>query len=115
MLAGMRSVIVQLAWVFLRGILPYPDPLRRARIRRASRKLIKCDPWPEDDASGADAAQLALLRLLWLQGQVRRAVTLRQREASASLARPPLELCITGLWCRHTDDAPKRLAGRATA
>jgi hypothetical protein len=115
MLAGMAAVIVQLAWVFLRGILPYPDPLRRARMRRAARKLIECDPWPEDAATGDDAAQLALLRLLWLQGQVRRAVTLRQREASAMLNRSALELCITGLWCLHNDDAPRALGGRDRA
>ena len=34
--------------------------------RHQARALIDCKKWPGDDATGAEAAQLALLRLLWL-------------------------------------------------
>jgi len=107
----MLSAVRQLAWMFLRCLLPCPDLLRRARVRRAARRLITCDPWPERKATGADVAQLALLRLLWLQEQVRHAVILRQREASAVLARSALEVCITGLWGLRNPDAARELGG----
>jgi hypothetical protein len=76
------------------------------------RRLVTCDPWPEEAAKGDGVARLALLRLLWLQGQVHRSVVLRQREAAALLARSMVELCITGLWALGNDQAPKALGGR---
>jgi len=90
----------------LRGLLPYPDPFRRRRVRKAARRLVVCDPWPADDAiTGPDVAQLALLRLLWLQGQTRRASRGRHRESAVLLARSSLETCILGLYCLHCPDA----------
>jgi hypothetical protein len=89
----------------LRGLLPYPDPARRRRVRRAASRLVVYEPWSADDATmGRDAAQLALLRILWLQKQTRRAACSRQREAAALLARSALEACILGLYCLHAED-----------
>jgi hypothetical protein len=62
-------------------------------------------------ASGADAAQLALLRLLFLQRQTRRAVQTRQAEAATMLARTSIETLIAGLYCLHEPDAVARLQG----
>jgi hypothetical protein len=100
-----------IARTVLRSVLPYPDPLRRARVRRSARNLATRVPWPRDEAavSGLDCARLALLRLLWLQQQTRRAVWTRQREGAALLARTAIETCILGLWCLHDTDAAGRL------
>lgn len=92
--------------------MPSPDPVRRTRFRRDAYELVTCEPWPDDDAKGPDAAQLALLRLLFLQRQVRRAVRWRQREAAALLGRSAAETCIVGLYGLHTEDAAKALAAK---
>jgi hypothetical protein len=106
---GVLSNLWQIVWVILRCLLPYPDPLRRVRFHRKARKLITCDPWPGEQAKGPQAAQLALLRLIWLQRQVRRAARWRQTEAAALLARSATETCILGLYCLYNDDATKAL------
>lgn len=106
------SNLRQLAWTIIRCLLPYPDPLRRARFHRKARKLITCKPWPGEQAKGPDAAQLALVRLIWLQRQVRRAVRWRQAEAAALLARSATETCILGLYCLYNDDATKALTSK---
>lgn len=92
------------------GLAPYPDLRRRRTVRAATRRLVVCRPWPADSAvTGADLAQLTLLRLLDLQKQTRRAVRGRQREAAALLARSSLEACFMGLYCLRTADAVPRL------
>jgi hypothetical protein len=95
----------------LRGVLPYPDPVRRARVRRRARNLAARDPWPQDEAAatGLDYATLALLRTLALQRATRRAVRNRDREGAALLARTSMETCILGLWCVHIPEAADRL------
>ena len=105
------SVVLVIAGTVLRGVLPYPDLVRRARIRRRARDLAGRDLWPQDEAAvtGLDFARLALLRLLWLQRETRRAVRTRQREAAALLARTSMETCILGLWCLHNPDASSKL------
>jgi hypothetical protein len=76
----------------------------------AARSLVDCEPWPDDDATtGADAAKLALLRLLWLQRQTRSAARHRNGEATVLLARSLVEACILGLYCLHKPDAIPRL------
>jgi hypothetical protein len=107
---------------YLRGVLPYPDLLRRRRIRRAALRLVTCEEWPGADATGTDAAQLALLRLLWLQRLTRNAVSERRAEEAALLARAALETCIVGLYCVHSGDsiaylsaANYRTAGQAVS
>jgi hypothetical protein len=102
----------EVAWPVLRCFLPYADLIRRVRLRSAAFKLVDCEPWPEEEATGPDAAKLALLRMLFLQREVRRAVRWRQREAAALLARSATETCMVGLYCLHNNDAPKSLEGR---
>jgi hypothetical protein len=101
----MLSDATKLAWAGVRGLLPYPDLLRRIRMRRAAFKLVTCRKWPGDDATGVDAAQLALLRLLWLQRRVRRAVRSRRGEEAAYLARAVVDACVVGLYCLHSGTA----------
>lgn len=101
----MLSNTGKLAWATLRGLLPYPDLPRRLRMRREAFKLITCDRWPGDNATGEDAAQLALLRLLWLQQRIRRMVRLGHREEAALLARSAVDACIVGLYCLHSGTA----------
>jgi hypothetical protein len=100
----MRSALVT-SRQFLKGMLPYPDLLRRHRVRRRAHRLVTCKHWPGDDATGMEAAQLALLRLLWLQRITRDAVTERRGEDAALMARTALETCIVGLYCAYSGDA----------
>ena len=109
----MLKSLWQIIWPPLRNaLLPYPDIRRRRRIHRAARALVAPGPWPGDAASGVDAAQLALLHVLWLQRQTRRAVRRRSHDAAALTARVTLETCFLGVYCLHADDAVKKLAGR---
>jgi hypothetical protein len=96
------------------SFLPVPDLPSRLRVRRVARSLVACDPWPGMEATGSNAAQLALLRLLHLQKETRRAVRSRQDEAVTRLARTAIETLITGLYCVHEPTAPARLQGEAT-
>ncbi|WP_433393047.1 hypothetical protein [Micromonospora sp. KLBMP9576] len=107
----MTPIVLVIARTVLRSVLPYPDLLRRARVRRRARCLISRAPWPQDEmaVNGSDFAQLALLRLLWLQRETHRAVRTRQREAAALLARTSMETCILGLWCLHNPAAASKL------
>lgn len=81
------------------------------RARKAARGLIRCSPWPGDGATPPDIAQLALLRLLWLQRETHRAARRRQFEATALLARAALETGIAGLYWLYAEDAVVRLGG----
>jgi hypothetical protein len=99
----------QIVWVFLRGVLPYPDLHRRIIVHRRAARLVTCEPWPGDDATGADAAQLALYRLLWLQRHIRHAVRSRRTEEAALLARAAVDACIIGLYCLHSGEAVNAL------
>ncbi|MEV6012603.1 hypothetical protein AB0M29_38165 [Streptomyces sp. NPDC051976] len=94
----------------VRGLLPYPEPFRRRRVRAAAHRLVTCENWPDDDkTTGVDVAQLALLRLLWLQDQTRRASTGRHKEATVLLARAAVEGCLLGLYSLHVPGAVARL------
>ena len=101
------SIVLVIARLVVRGVMPYPDLLRRGRVRRRARILVTGELWPQDEAdvTGLDYAHLALLRLLWLQRETRRAVRTRQREAAAQLARTCVETSILGLWCLQSPDA----------
>jgi len=82
----------------LRAVLPHFDPRHRRDVRAAARRLVTCAPWPGDGATSLDVAQLALLRLLWLQRETHRAARARQSEATVLMARAAVELCIAGLY-----------------
>jgi len=103
----------QRAWPYIRsivlGLLPVPDLMARRRVRRTADKLVSCDPWPGMDATGLDAAEVSIYRLLWLQGQTRRAVRGRHREAATMLARASLETLVVGLYCLHWPGAVAQL------
>ena len=95
----------------LRAFLPYPDLPRRVRIRHRAFTLISLRQWPGDDAAtGADAAQLALLRALEIQRRIRRAVRWRRRDEAALLARSAIDNVIVGLYCLHHPDAVTKLS-----
>jgi hypothetical protein len=102
-----RAVWMQ-AWPFLLAVLPVLDLPSRYRVRRLAAGLVRCDPWPGMAATGEDAAQLAILRLRWLQHHTRRAVRGRQDDAAVMLARVS-ETLITGLNCLYEQDAVAKL------
>ena len=78
-------------------------------MRRSARQLVTLRIWPEMEATSAEAAQLAMLRLLWLQRQTRRAVRGRHREAAAMLARASVEMLFLGLYCLRVPEAVSQL------
>ena len=96
------------ALFLLRSLLPYPDLLRRRRMRKSARRLIVSALWPEDHATSLDIAQLALLRLLWLQRETHRAARKGLADATALLARAAVETCIAGLYWIHREEAVAR-------
>jgi hypothetical protein len=92
--------------VLVLSTLPVPDLPDRRKVRRAAVELARgCDPWPGLDATGADAARLALIRLLYLQQAARRAVRSRQDEAATMLARVAIETYIAGMYCLYEPGA----------
>jgi hypothetical protein len=95
--------------VWILGLLPCPDLVSRYRMRRAARKLVKLSAWPGLGAISAQATQLAMLRLLWLQRQTRRAVRGRHREAAIMLARACVETLFLGLYCLREPEAVAQL------
>jgi hypothetical protein len=97
--------------VLVLSVLPVPDLVSRRRVRRTALSLVRCVPWPGMEATGADAAQLALLRLLALQKAIHRAVRTRQDEAATVLARVAIDMLITGLYCIHEPTAVAQLQG----
>jgi hypothetical protein len=91
------------------GMLPSPDLVSRYRMRRAARRLVTLPAWPGMTASSAEAAQLAMLRLLWLQRETHRAVRGRHREAATMLARASVEALLLGMYCLRVPDAIVKL------
>ncbi len=108
-LVGLRTLAIQIA----KGVLPYPDVVRRWKVRMRARRLIRFAPWPGNDATPLQLAQLCLVRSLALQRQTHRAVRWRQSEAAAQLARSSVENTILGLWCLHANQPMDRLRGSA--
>ena len=78
-------------------------------MRHAARKLAPLRTWPGMDATSAQVAQLAMLRLLWLQRQTRRAVRGRHREAAIMLARACVETLLLGVYSLREPKAVTQL------
>ncbi len=91
------------------GFLPCPDLVSRYRMRRAAHRLVTLRNWPDMEAKSDQVAQLALMRLLWLQRQTRRAVRGRHREAAVMLARASVETLFLGLYCLRVPSAVTQL------
>jgi hypothetical protein len=104
------NAVLGVSWQLMRAVLPYPDLWRRWRVNRRAHKLITCRLWPGDDATGMDAAQLALLRMLWLQRLTRNSVSMRRDDDVVLLARTAIETCIVGLYCVYSGDAIAHLS-----
>ena len=105
-----ESLLKNLVWPFVRSLLPLPDLVRRLRVRRAAMRLVALEAWPSDDATtGPDVAQLAMLRLLWLQRETRSLTRGRHREAAVLMSRSALETCILGLYCLLAEDPVSKL------
>jgi len=81
--------------------LPYHDPLRRRRVRAGARSLVTCSPWPGESANADQVAQLALLRLLALQREARKATRHRLADSAALAARNSIETYLVGMYCLH--------------
>lgn len=94
-----------IAALLLRCLLPYPDVARRIRLRRRAHKRINCEPWDDDNATGPQAAQLALLRLLWLQRRVHFAAWMRRSNECAVIGRLAAETYFTGMYLLHSGNA----------
>lgn len=90
-------------------VLPYRDPFARRRVRRSARKLVAPGPWAKERANSNEVAQLALLRLLWLQREARRAAQSGMFEALALLTRSTIDTCIVGLYCLAVPEAAERI------
>lgn len=84
----------------LEFLLPYFDPRRRRAVRKSAHELIGRRPWPGEDATPEEIAELALLRLLHLQKEAHRCRR-HQGEAAALIARAAIETSITGLYWIH--------------
>ncbi|MHB8448887.1 MAG: hypothetical protein ACYDAQ_00205 [Mycobacteriales bacterium] len=106
---GIKAVWAVALGPALKATLPYPDLRRRRQIRKEARRLVTCEPWPGNDATPVQLAQLALIRALWLQRETRRAA--RHGEAAALLARSALEACYVGLYCLYSDDPLTAMRG----
>jgi hypothetical protein len=91
------------------GFLPCPDLVTRYRMRRKAHGLVTLRTWPDMAASSAETAQLAMMRLLWLQRQTRRAVRGRHKDAAAMLARASVETLFLGLYCLRVPGAVGQL------
>ena len=98
----------------IRNLLPYHDPRRRWLVRKAARGLVDVVPSSEIDPSPIEIAQLALLRLLWLQ-RLSHGPFPRPIDVDGLIARASVETVITGLYWLHADDEEAARARGDTA
>jgi hypothetical protein len=94
--------------------LPYRDPWRRRQIRIDARKLVTCSPWPGESATADQVAQLALLRLLALQREARRATRHRLADSAALAVRNSIETYLVGMYCLFGSDPLDHLNAQNT-
>src|SRR2546421_7216860 len=48
---AVTHIVLAIARTVLRGVSPYPDLIRRGRVRRRARALGTGDRWPQDEAN----------------------------------------------------------------
>lgn len=99
--------------LLLRMVLPHRDPISRKRVRRAATNLVTIDNWSGDDATNEELAQLALVRLLWLQRECRRAARRGHTEAAVLVSRTAIETLIVGMWMLHASQPITALRGQS--
>jgi hypothetical protein len=87
------------------------DPIRRRRVRAAAKRLIPAKAWATTDATADEIARVALLRVIFLQQETRRAARHAETEATAMLARASMEAAISGLFCTYVPGAEKLFEG----
>jgi hypothetical protein len=105
-----NSEVRRAVQVVVRSLLPYADPRARRKVRAEANALVACSPWRGRQADGAEIAQLALLRLLWLQREAHNAARAGHSESVALLARTAIDTCVVGLYCLVTPAAPAQLS-----
>jgi hypothetical protein len=79
-------------------------------VRTAARHLVP-EVASDDDWTAVDIAKLSLLRVLWLQKEVRRVSRHGNGDAAALLVRASIDATITGLYCLSGSDASERFTG----
>ena len=87
------------------------DPLRRRQVRIAAKRLVPAKAWVNNNATADEIARIALLRVLFLQRETRRAARHADEEASVMLARASIETAIGGLFCIYVPEAEKHFDG----
>jgi hypothetical protein len=113
--------MMQYAWTILKsillGLIPYADPVRRRRARRTARAVIRTRTWPPRDAdvTGRHFAELALLRILHLQLECRRAARHGMTESSIAISRISIEVALFGLYCVYNEQAIDQIKAKNVA
>jgi hypothetical protein len=98
-------------WRMIRLNIASFDPLRRRRVRVAAKRLIPAKAWATENATADEIARVALLRVMFLQRETRRAARHAEGEAAAMLARASMEAAISGLFCINVPGAEKLFEG----
>lgn len=90
------------------------DPLRRRRVRSVAKRLVPAKAWATKEPTADEIARLALLRVLFLQRETRRAARHLEGEASAMLARAAIDTAISGLFCLYVPGAEQLFEGETS-
>jgi hypothetical protein len=80
-------------------------------MRKSAQRLVRCNPWPGNEATALQLTELCLQHALFLQRSAHRAVVLRQSESAALLARASIETCLLGLYCQVAKQPMEEMRG----
>ena len=110
---GVTTCLGRYIWQsFCQNIVAF-DPLRRRQVRIAAKRLVPVKAWVNNDVTANEIARIALLRVLFLQGETHRAARHADEEATVMLARASIETAISGLFCIYVPEAEKSFNGEA--
>ena len=110
---GVTTCLGRYIWQsFCQNIVAF-DPLRRRQVRIAAKRLVPVKAWANNDVTANEIARIALLRVLFLQGETHRAARHADEEATVMLARASIETAISGLFCIYVPEAEKSFNGEA--